>query len=134
MIGSRKSYKGQMVFLASEVWLQKHSRHSVCKLCEAGAKGLAIIPIMDKTRSKSAKRWLTVLRPIKHPAPVASQQQTEIASFRLVTTPSSLSLGRPVCLGSCPKRSSEQNQVLDQELAGITQDWKAVSKVRGSRR
>ena len=34
MIGSRKCYKGQMFFLASEVWLQTHSRHSVCKLCE----------------------------------------------------------------------------------------------------
>jgi hypothetical protein len=98
------------------------------------SKGLAIIPIREKTRSKCAKRWLTVLRPIKHLAPVVSRQQTEIASFRLCSGPSSLSSGCPVCLGSCPKRSSEQNQVFDQELPGITQDWKTVTKVRGSRR
>jgi hypothetical protein len=69
----------------------------------------------------------------EHAVPVASQQ-TEIASFGIGMTPSSLSSGCPVCLGSCPKRSSEQNQVLDQKLACITQDWKAVSKVHGSGR
>jgi hypothetical protein len=67
------------------------------------------------------------------PGPIASQQ-TEIASFGMGMTSSSLSSGCPICLGSCPKRSSEQNQVLDQKLACITQDWKAVSKVHGSGR
>ena len=96
--------------------------HRQVRVCNARwARIIALTPRSSRRAVRRASR------------PVASQQ-TEIASFRLGMTPSSLSSAFPVCLGSCPKRSSQPNQVLDQKLPGITQDWKAVSKVQGSRR
>src|SRR5216684_3346028 len=104
---------------------------SVCARRAGMSNELAVTPIANKTR-KCAERLVTLLHRVKNPAPVANQLQTENTWFRLGTTPSPLSLGRPVCLGSCPKRSSQQNQVLDQKLPGIAQDWKTILKLRGA--
>jgi hypothetical protein len=87
---------------------------------------------MNHTCNRSQINQLMQTVPPAAAQPVVSRLQTEKAWFRLGTTPSPLSSGRPVCLGSCPKRSSQQHQVLDQKLPGIAQDWKTVLKLRGA--